>query len=488
MKPIPIAQLIKWTCGQYIEGPISTRITGVSIDSRTLRPGDLFVPLRGERFDGHDFLKEALDRGAVAVLIEESRVNELSMILDGLDGASFQRPSPGIIAVSDTLLALQRIARAYRSLCDRPVIAVTGSTGKTTTKDMTASIVRQLGPVLKTQENYNNEIGLPLTLLQLETWHKTVVVEMGMRGLGQIRALTQIAQPNVGVVTNVGTVHLELLGSQRAIQRAKQELVATMAPGSVVVLNADDALVKDMAAIASDKRIIYYGWQTDLAEQREMTDVEYVTASQVVTHGAKGVSFQLCYDGKSIEIELPVPGEYQVSNALGAAAAALAVGADFVDVQAGLAELSLSSMRMELIPWAGGGVVINDAYNANPTSMASALATAHEIAAGRPLVLVLGDMLELGHISEAAHKDIGRQAADVEPACLIAVGTAARGFGEGAREAGMPDEKIVECATHEDAQETALQVARPGDVVLVKGSRGIALENVVQALCAGSKR
>jgi UDP-N-acetylmuramoyl-tripeptide--D-alanyl-D-alanine ligase len=483
MKSISIAQLRQWVGGKELRGSDSLCIKGVSTDSRTLSPGELFIPLRGERFDGHDFVSSALRQGAAAVLIEEQMVSDIKtrLMSNGL-----WEQEPNIMTVPDTLLALQGIARGYRSLFTPKVIGITGSTGKTTTKDMTASIASQIGPFLKSQENYNNEIGLPLTLLQLEPNHKTVVVEMAMRGPGQIRTLTKIARPSVGVITNVGTVHLELLGSQRAIQRAKQELVETMEPGSTIVLNADEPLVREMAEAASDKKVIYYGWQSTnhdkLNQAKGCQDTSFVTATHLVTHGAKGVSFTLCYRGKSIDIKLPVPGRYQVSNALAAAAAAMAVGASLTDVQMGLARVILSSMRMQIIPWLDGGLIINDTYNANPTSMAAAIKTAHEIAAHRPLILVLGDMLELGQLSEEAHLDIGRQTVELKPAYLVCVGTEAKGFAKGAEEAGMSSGRIVECENHKEAQEVVLQLAKPGDVILVKGSRGMALENVVLAL------
>lgn len=480
MKPISVAQITQWTGGKQLEGHIPQSITGISTDSRTLKPGDLFIPLRGERFDGHDFVADAVRREAAALLIEERRVSECVEKRQEMDRGR----QPLILAVPDTLLALQAIAAGYRKQFDHPVVAITGSTGKTTTKDMTASIVGQLGPVLKSQENFNNEIGLPLTLLQIESWHRTVVVEMGMRGPGQIRTLTELARPSVGVITNVGTVHLELLGSQEAIQKAKQELVETMEPGGIVALNADDPLVREMASMASDKQIIYYGYEGVQCDHAGSSNTGYVTATNITARGAQGVSFQLCYDGHRAWIDLPVPGEYQVSNALGAAAAAMAVGASLADVKAGLSQVSLSGMRMELIPWLDEGLVINDAYNANPTSMAGALKTAYEIATGRPLVLVLGDMLELGHLSTKAHRDIGRQAADLGPAYLLTVGVAAKGIAEGARDAGMPLERVVQCTDHSEAGQVVIQIARPGDVVLVKGSRGMALEHVVQALCA----
>ncbi len=479
MKPITVAQIMQWTGGEKLAGSLSAAVRGVSIDSRSVKPGELFVPLKGERVDGHEFAADALARGAAAVLVARDWVEN---VINQLDKAALAAGEFGLVAVQDTLSALQDLAREYRSLFSPSIIAITGSTGKTSTKDMTASILSQMGPTLKSLGNFNNEIGLPLTLLRLDESHKTAVVEMGMRGPGQIRLLTELARPRVGIVTNVGTVHMELLGSQKAIQKAKQELIEAMEPGSVAVLNGDDPLVKEMASAAADKEIIYYGWQE--GPQDTSSRDNWVTAEHVVSRGEEGVTFDLCYQGESVAVRLPLPGKYQVSNALAAAAGALAVGATLDQVQAGLGGTSLSKMRMELIPWLGGGLVINDAYNANPTSMAAALHTAKEIAGSRRLVLVLGDMLELGDLSQEAHREIGRQAAELDPTYLITVGRLAQEYGKGAQAAGLDGAKIEYCLDLEDAQEAVLQLARPGDVILVKGSRGLALEHVVESLCA----
>jgi UDP-N-acetylmuramoyl-tripeptide--D-alanyl-D-alanine ligase len=479
VKPISAAQIIEWTSGELLAGSLSPHVGGVSIDSRSIKAGELFIPLKGEQVDGHEFVVDALARGAAAALVAEDWAEA---VISRLAEADLADRRFCIIAVKDTLAALQELAGKYRSLFSLSIIAITGSTGKTSTKDMTASILSQMGPALKSQGNLNNEIGLPLTLLQLEESHKAAVLEMGMRGLGQIRQLAELAGPQVGVVTNVGTVHMELLGSQEAIQQAKQELIDTMAPGSVAVLNADDALVREMAPAAADKEIIYYGWQK--VQDNGMAEDSLVTADQVVSRGAEGTAFNLRYRGESIAIELPIPGVYQVSNALAAAAAALAVGAALDHVQAGLAAASLSDMRMELIPWLGGGLVINDAYNANPTSMAAALRTAGEIAGERRLVLVLGDMLELGDLARDAHWQVGKQAAELHPAYLITVGPLAQEYGKGAQAAGLDGARIEYCLDLEEAQDAVLQLTRPGDVILVKGSRGLALEHVVESLCA----
>ncbi|NLA59294.1 MAG: UDP-N-acetylmuramoyl-tripeptide--D-alanyl-D-alanine ligase, partial [Firmicutes bacterium] len=225
MKPITVAQIMQWTGGEKLAGSLSAAVRGVSIDSRSVKPGELFVPLEGERVDGHEFAADALARGAAAVLVARDWVEN---VINQLDKAALAAGEFGLVAVQDTLSALQDLAREYRSLFSPSIIAITGSTGKTSTKDMTASILSQMGPTLKSLGNFNNEIGLPLTLLRLDESHKTAVVEMGMRGPGQIRLLTELARPRVGIVTNVGTVHMELLGSQKAIQKAKQELIEAM--------------------------------------------------------------------------------------------------------------------------------------------------------------------------------------------------------------------------------------------------------------------
>lgn len=477
MRPITITELIKWTRGRLLKGQELSTINGVTTDSRRAKPGDLFVPIVGERFDGHDFICNAFSSGAVAALVEEDRVGD---IIDELAKIGCQDSELAVIGVQNTLLALQNLARAYRNAFDLPIIAVTGSTGKTTTKDLIASICSQMGPVLKSPENFNNEIGLPLTLLQLDHTHLYGVVEMGMRGKGQIRELAQIASPQVGVITNVGVVHIELLGSQTAIAAAKAELLEDMAPGGVAVLNADDDLVRQMADKCQAIDVIFYGYQ----KPRPVTPrgSRYVTATNIETRGALGVRFQMHYCQDSVDIDLPLPGIYQVQNALAAAAATLAVGASLRHVQAGLSKARLSGMRMEQIPLTGGGLIINDAYNANPTSMAASLQVAHEIAQGRPLVFILGDMLELGDLSREAHYRIGRQVTNYGPRYLITVGNWARDIARGARDGGMDVNLIVECPDQVAAQSTARDVMQSGDVILVKGSRGIALENVVDVL------
>lgn len=476
MEPISVADVVKLCKGELVTGSSCQTISGISLDSRTVRQGELFIPIQGKRFDGHDFIPQALERGTAAVLVGKERVRE---VLNWLRG------NVVVIRVDDTLVAFHNLARGYRRRFQLPVVAVTGSTGKTTTKDMVASILAQWGPVLKSQGNFNNEIGLPLTLLQLNRKHRALVVEMGMRGPGQIRTLTEMAWPDVGIVTNVGTAHMELLGSRTAIQAAKRELVETMAAGTTVVLNADDPRVREMAGAAANKKVLYFGMgaaSSPLPFGTETVTLD-VSASHIVSLGEQGIRFQLHHGGEAVVVDLPVPGRHNVSNALAAAAAALALGMELKQIRAGLVDFQLSGMRMEVLQLPGDGVIINDAYNANPTSMAAAITTAAELAAGRPLVLVLGDMLELGATARQAHMNIGRQVAEAQPVHLITVGSLARYIGAGAREAGLPGKKITSCKDYQEAAGLlSMMPLPPNKVVLVKGSRAVALEHVVEEL------
>ncbi|NLK08096.1 MAG: UDP-N-acetylmuramoyl-tripeptide--D-alanyl-D-alanine ligase, partial [Firmicutes bacterium] len=433
-------------------------------------------PLTGEHFDGHDYIPDAVALDAAAVLVQESQAKQVVTALN----ARNIRAETAIISVTHTLRALQDLAREYRNLFDVPLIAVTGSTGKTTTKDMIASILKEMGSVNKSPENFNNEIGLPLALLQFDEMHNYGVVEMGMRGLGQIEELTKIAKPQVGVITNVDVVHIELLGSLSNIAAAKEELLINMPLEGVVVLNADDDLVRQMGADCEKMNIVYYGYQQP--KPACPSTAKYVTAQNIAQKGEAGISFKLCCEGQIVDIKVPLPGLYQVHNALAAAAACMAVGAGLEHVQAGLANVELSGMRMEQIQLACGGLLINDAYNANPTAMEAALETTEIVAAGRAFGFILGDMLELGHLSKQAHYDIGQKAAAFLPNYLITVGENAKEIARGARDQGMDKDSIIECSDYKTAQNAACSRVRPGEVVLVKGSRGMALEHVVWAL------
>ncbi|HEY8416928.1 MAG TPA: UDP-N-acetylmuramoyl-tripeptide--D-alanyl-D-alanine ligase [Limnochordales bacterium] len=462
MEPLPVEAIARAAGGALAAGDPKAMVRGVSTDSRTLRPGELFVPLVGERFDGHDFLGDAVARGAAAVLVREGRA------LPALAGAA-------VITVDDPLAALHRLARWHRERLGARVVAVTGSNGKTTTKDMAAAILSVRWSTRKSRGNYNNEVGLPLAILGAPAGTEVLVLEMGMRGQGQIRQLADVAQPHVGVVTNVGPVHLELLGSLEAIARAKRELVEALPADGWAVLNADDPQVRGMAAHCAG-RVLRYGLDSG-ADLR---------ASDVISRGLAGVEFTLHWQGRSVQVTVPAPGRHHVYNALAAAGAALALGCDLDAVVRGLLAFPLhaSAMRLEVRERPDGLRVINDAYNASPASMQAALALLAEVEAERRLA-VLGDMLELGPLSDAAHREVGRRAAAAGVDHLVAVGRWAETVCAAAVDAGLPPERAEALP---DAQAAAARVAalvRPGDVVLVKASRGLKLERVAEALLAG---
>ncbi|MFS8627963.1 MAG: UDP-N-acetylmuramoyl-tripeptide--D-alanyl-D-alanine ligase [Limnochordales bacterium] len=461
MDPRTLEQVAADAGGRLLRGRPDAVVTGVATDSRTAQHGRLFVALRGQRFDGHAFVRQAFANGAVAALIR-----------DGADLARELPPGAGLITVDDTLAGLQRLAAAQRSRLRACVIGVTGSVGKTTTKDMIAAIAATRGRVVATRGNFNNEIGLPLTVLDADRDTDTLVVEMGMRAPGEIRALARLARPHVGVVTCVSAVHLERLGSLENIARAKQELVEELPADGAAVLNGDDPLVRGMAARAPGA-VLFFGFGVD--NDVRATDVELL--------GEQGSRFVIHAAGRRTRVELPIPGRHHVSNALAAAAAALACGWDLDDVAAGLRAVCThrSAMRTELVTTPSGVRVINDAYNASPVSMTAALELLTTLP-GRRKVAVLGDMLELGPLTEQAHVQLGEDAARRGVDLLITVGGQAATVAEAARRAGMPAEAVVVCRDAEEAAAAALRHVRPGDVVLVKASRGLQLERVVERL------
>ncbi|MGQ9779761.1 MAG: UDP-N-acetylmuramoyl-tripeptide--D-alanyl-D-alanine ligase [Bacillota bacterium] len=450
-----LAEVAEATGGRLVGDP-GLYCFRVSIDSREVKPGDLFFALIGARHDGHEFILQAVAAGAKAFVA--SRPVEVPA-------------GVGAVFVPDTVAALGALARYHRRRFRLPVVAVTGSTGKTTTKEMLAAIGAVRHRVAKNEGNFNNEIGLPLTLLALSPQDELLVVEMGMRGRGQIAALAAIAEPEVGVVTNIGLTHLELLGSQEAIAEAKGELVAALPAFGTAVLNGDDARCAALAAKTA-ARVVRFG----LGEGAE------VKASELI-EGPEGSSFILhAPGGMSFPVRLNVPGRHQVQNALAAAAAALAVGLTPEEIQAGLAGFGLSRGRGGSVLAPGGWTVIDDTYNANPASMEAAL----RVLAARPTsgrrVAVLGDMLELGPATEEAHREIGRQAAGAGLSLLLTFGEAARGIGLGAMEAGFPSAAVRHYEEKTALLETLRTFLRPGDVVLVKGSRGMRMEEIVAGL------
>ena len=431
----------------------------ITTDTRKISSGDLFVALHGEKFDGADFAAEALERGAAAVIVGTPLSTSAEKALKKAKGT--------VLKAEDGLRAYQAIAHAWRMKFDIPVIAITGSNGKTTTKELTAAVLSGRGKVCRTAANYNNEVGLPLTLLGIVPEDFAAVVEIGMRGLGQIAALAPVAAPTIGIVTNVCEVHMELLGSIENIAKAKAELVEAIPAGGTVILNADDARVAAMRPLAGEGvRVLTYGISA-------AADVR----AEALRCSADGSQFMVTWANERHDYSIPLAGRHNVSNALAALAAGFVLGLTPQEMQTGLSHLAASKMRYE-VHEVGAWRFINDAYNASPSSMRAAIETTAALYAGRKIA-VLGDMLELGAAAEEAHRRIGRRVAELGFAALVTYGPQARWMHEEAEEA---DCIAHHAETHAEAADLLKSLLTDGDTVLFKGSRGMKMEAVIALL------
>jgi UDP-N-acetylmuramoyl-tripeptide--D-alanyl-D-alanine ligase len=450
LQPLTLAALA--ACGRGVlhgqDRPVST----IAFDSRTLPPGALFVALKGER-DGHEFAAAAAGRGAAALLVERLLPIDLPQVV-----------------VHDTLAALEECARARRRAFTGPVIGVTGSNGKTTTKEMLGAILHRLGPALVTRGNLNNHIGVPLTLLSLDASHRSVVIEMGANHPGEIAHLTSISLPGIGLVTNAGAAHLEGFGSLDGVAAGKGELFDGLPDDGIAVINADDVYADSWRRLAGSRRVITFGV--------ERGDFSARGIRPSMDASRPGVEFELVTPAGTASIRLQLTGTHNLRNALGAAAAAHAAGASFGDITAGLATVMPVKGRLDTRPALNGAVLVDDAYNANPGSLKAGIEALRAFA--RTPWLILGDMMELGPASDALHAEIGRYAREAGVERLLAVGTrskhAADAFGSG----GSWFEDI------DDLIETARRGLHAGVVVLVKGSRASRLERVTAALAQDS--
>ncbi len=449
-----LAQIVRATGGRLHPATARGSVAGVSTDSRKIAPGELFVALRGPNFDGHDFLNVAVERQAAAVLCERPAV----------DLAIPQ------IEVGDSQRALGDLARAWRAQFALPLVAVTGSSGKTTTKEMLAAILALTGPGLKTAGNFNNLIGLPLTLFALKDADRWAVLEMGMSERGEIARLAEIATPAVGIITNVGPAHLETLKTPDGVARAKGELFIALPPGGTAVINADDSRVNGLP-VANGVRRLLFGTAAP-AEIR----------SEAVTVSGATVGFRLLLPQGPRSVTLQCAGRHNVANALAAAAAATALGVEPELIVRGLEAFRAGKGRMEVLLLDNDLLLIEDSYNANPLSMRAALVALDEtIGGGGRRVAVLGDMLELGEGTAAMHHDIGVEAAR-RVDLLIVLGAQAGAVAEGAREGGLAAAQVLCPESHEAAIEVLRQQLRGGDRVLVKGSRGMRMERISSVL------
>jgi UDP-N-acetylmuramoyl-tripeptide--D-alanyl-D-alanine ligase len=446
-------------------------VTDAAIDSRLVIPGALFVAIPGGKTDGHDFVDEAFGRGAVAALVEREMPGSLH-VLDLRPGASLPATlgdGPVCLRVEQTVEALQRIAAFWRGGLTLRVIGITGSVGKSTTKELAAEVLEQRYRTLRNPGNMNNEIGLPLTLLRLTEGHQMAVLEMGFYVPGEIGLLCEIARPQVGVVTNVSQVHMERAGSLQAIAAGKTELVQSLppAPEGVAILNFDDPLVRSMAE-QTRARVFFYG----------LSPEAHLWAGEVEGLGLEGVRFSLHYGREEVYLRVPLLGRHSVHTAMRAAAVGLTEGLNWDEIVNGL-QTSQSQLRLVAVQGPHGSMILDDTYNAAPPSVIAALNLLAEIEGRR--IAVLGDMLELGEYEERGHRMVGVRAAEVVDE-LVAVGERARWIAEEARLSGLSPERIAVLESSAEAIDHLLPRVTEGDVVLVKGSRGMHMDQIVARL------
>ncbi len=446
--PVALDTIAKWADGKLLRGDAARKVTNICTDSRKLQPSDLFLALRGEKFDAHSFVVEAAKQGAAGAVVEEVTEN--------------LPPDFAIIKVADTLAALQQIAGNYRRSLPLKVVAITGSNGKTSTKDFTAAVLGERFRVVKTHGNLNNHIGLPLTMLSANSNDKIGVFEIGMNHPGEIAPLAKLSQPDVGVITNIGVAHIEFMGTRAAIAQEKGMLAEAVGTGGHVVLTADDDYSNSIAQ-RTKARVILAG-----------IDSGEIRASEVRS-GIDGSDFTLNANGKSAHARLAVPGRHMIRNALLAVAVGTIFGLSLDECAAGLAKVQLTKGRLEqkLIR---GVRVIDDSYNANPDSMIAALRTLAEMPGRR--IAVLGQMNELGAESDRGHREVGEAAACENIDCVLTVGEIAARIADAASQHGV--KQILKAASTQEAAGQLRAIAREGDTILIKGSRSVRMETIIE--------
>lgn len=453
---------------------LERRPTRVTVDSRTVEPDGVFIALKGEQADGHSYVRDALDRGAAVAVVE--RGVEVPVPVVELTPPRPSLPEvwtvPVVLRVENTLQALHRLAAFWRRRHSPRVVGVTGSVGKTTTKELVADVLSRRYVTLRSERSFNNEIGLPLTLLRLTPEHERVVLEMGMYDVGEIADLARIALPHVGVVTIIHPVHLERAGSIERIVAAKTELVQALppAPEGVAILNYDDPRVLGMRE-ATRARVFTYG----LSPEADLW------ADGIEGLGLEGVRFRLHYRGETLHVKVPLLGRHSVHTALRAASVGLVEGLTWQEIVEGL-RAPTSQLRLVAVPGPRGSTILDDTYNASPASTIAALNLLEELS-GRK-VAVLGDMLELGDYEEEGHRKVGVRAADVAD-ILVTVGVRGRIIAGEAIAVGMPADRVYMLENNEEAVRLLEDLVREGDVILIKGSRALRMEEIVNALGRG---
>ncbi len=458
---LTLKEVIMATGATVLAGGQDTVFHGVCTDSRQLKGGNLFVALKGDNFDGHDFAQKALELGAAGIMISDA-------VKADWKGAG----SAAVIKVADTLTALGDLAHYWRSRFFVPVIGLTGSSGKTTTKEIMASIISRQKNVLKTEGNLNNLIGLPQTIFRFNDDHEAAILEMGTNMPGEIKRLTQIAAPDIGLITNIGPAHLAGLISIEGVRKEKGDLFAYMDKNGTAVFNLDDENI----------RIISDGWKGRRVTFSMTSDAD-VRLAKMEKSNARGMSLKLIIAGKEHKVEMKIAGTHNVYNALAAAATALALQIDVENIIAGLGAFTPVGGRMQVIRLKKGAYLIDDSYNANPASMREALMTLKDLKNGHSSYAFLGDMLELGDAAEEMHRKIGMLAAVTGVNKLFLQGDFAKATAAGAVEGGMPADKIVFLSAPEEGVLYLKQNLKKGDWVLVKGSRRMKMERISARIC-----
>lgn len=448
--------------GRQISGPPNVSLRGLSTDSRTIGPGEIFLALKGERYDGHDFLTDAVNAGAAGVIVERGAAIPEQLATNGLI----------VITVASTLEALGNLARWWRKRWARKVIAITGSNGKSTTKEMAASILAQEAITKKSPGSFNNLVGLPLTILSLEEEHELAVLEMGMNRPGEIARLTQIADPDIGLITNVATAHLEWLGDIYGVIEAKGELLTEMSDNSPAILNGDGEFFSELASKARGP-IITFG----------LGKTNQIRAQNIKKLPDNGQAFDICLDSERVLVFLQPPGTHNVYNALAAAAVASCLSLSKELIARGLKEFIPLGGRFQVTDLNGGVRIIDDTYNSNPSSLSVAFQTVKELRGEEQgLVVALGEMLELGSETSRYHLHAGKLVAAAGARYLVAMGEHGAQIIEGARRAGMNRAQTYLATSHGEMIDALTANVREHDMLFLKGSRKVALDKVVEAM------
>lgn len=458
-----LSEILKAADGELICGPEEAVFLRISIDSRNIEPGNLFVAIKGQVHDGHKFAADVVKKGVKGLVLNKNAAKELPL-------DKWAKSGIACIAVDDTTQALGRLGRFNLEQCSSSVAAITGSNGKTTTRAMCSAVVEQRFNTLSTYGNYNNEIGLPLTLFNLEPEHEWAVLELGMNHAGEIERLAKICRPDIGIITNIGPAHIGELGSMDAIMNAKGELLKGLKPGGTAVLNADDPRCMKLSENLPNP-VVFFG----------ISDNANIKADSV-KQDRSGISFNLNINNDKIRIHLNIRGRFMVSNALAAAALGSIIGLSAQEIQAGLEKFTPVKGRMNSFKTKKGFTVIDDTYNANPESVKAAISSLGSYNNENTRnILVIGDMFELGEHAEAMHREIGEFAAGNPVAKIYAAGSFAEHIAKGAENKGMASKDIFTGSRQDIIKELEKKLL-PQDLVLVKGSRGMAMEKIVNSI------